>query len=93
MVPPSPSLTLFLSLSLLSSLSLSPVIHKQEGAPRKLVGAAVPNQQRWHAKMKAQSEYVHVAPTFFARLVPPICMLSRRLPIKNFSIGAQEEVY
>ena len=37
-----------------------------------------PNQQRWYAKMKAQSEYVYVAYKFFARLAP-VRMLSRCL--------------
>ena len=41
----------------------------------------LPNQQWWHAKMEAQSEYVHTAHTFFARLAP-ICVLSRCLLTK-----------
>ncbi len=44
-------------------------------------GQYYPNHQRWYAKMGAQSEYVHVAYTFFAHLAPT-CMLGRWLTTK-----------
>ena len=43
-------------------------------------------------KMEGQSEYVHVAHTFFARLAPDSCAQSV-LANKNFCVGAQSEVY
>ena len=42
--------------------------------------------------MEAQSEYVQIARTFFARLAPSLYAQSVTIK-QNFCIGAQEEVY
>ncbi len=52
----------------------------------------VPNHQRWHAKMAAQSERAHVASMFFARLGAYFYAQSV-LSSKVSRIGDQSEVY
>ncbi len=51
-----------------------------------------PNQQRWHAKVEARSEQVHVAYTFVARFGPDLHTQSVLIN-ENFCVGAQVDVY
>ncbi len=51
-----------------------------------------PNQRRWHAKMEAPSEYVHIAYTFFCTFGADL-YASVGAYQQNFCIGAQSEVY
>ena len=66
---------------------------QMEAVERKKKGTwGGPNQQRWHAKMEAQSGHVNVAYTSL-HVCAPILFAWSALIKQNICVGAQEEVY